>query len=141
MKQSLVDQIMYIDDIDFYAKFNGIKWTVAWKWKKEASVLRRWIEIYAIEERLRKSFEDEIREWINEGLLKESNGQETRLIPLMSVEQENKCKVRPVLDFRELNKYIHSHTGHSAVCQESIGRWRQMGSKLILLDLKYHLQL
>ena len=31
-------------------------------------------------------------------------------IPLMAVVQPNKDKVRPVMDFRELNEHLDSHT-------------------------------
>ena len=36
---------------------------------------------------------------------------ESRILSLMAVEQQAKGKVRPVLDFRELNEFVKCHTG------------------------------
>ena len=36
---------------------------------------------------------------------------ESGILPLMVVEQQTKGKVRPVLDFRELNESVECHTG------------------------------
>ena len=54
----------------------------------------------------------------------------------MAVVQENKGKVRPVLDYRELNEYVSSHTAESVVCGEAIRRWRQLGSNLKIVDMR-----
>ena len=40
----------------------------------------------------------------------------------MAVDQPNKGKVRLVLDYRELNDYVSSHTGNSVVSAEKLGR-------------------
>ena len=34
--------------------------------------------------------------------------------------QPNKGKIRPVLDFRELNQYVSSHTAESEVCSSKL---------------------
>ncbi|XP_043192569.1 uncharacterized protein LOC122365419 [Amphibalanus amphitrite] len=57
-------------------------------------------------------------------------------IPLMAVIQPNKDKVRPVMDFRELNEYLDSHTAAADVCSEKIREWRRFGRNVSLLDLK-----
>ena len=60
----------------------------------------------------------------------------------MAVMQSSKHKVRPVLDYRELNEHVSSHTGESVVCGEKLRKWRSMGSNVKLLDLrKAYLQL
>ena len=48
--------------------------------------------------------------WITRGWLKRCEDQNDRrgILPLMAVIQANKGKVRPVLDFRELNKHVES---------------------------------
>ncbi len=54
----------------------------------------------------------------------------------MAVKQENKRKVRPVLDYRELNEHILSFTGDSAVCEETLLRWRREGVNVQMFDLR-----
>ena len=43
-------------------------------------------------------------------------GEPKGLIPLMVIVQQNKSKVRPVLDFRELNGFIDVYTAKADVC-------------------------
>lgn len=57
-------------------------------------------------------------------------------IPLMAVVQQNKKKVRPVLDFRELNSYVDAHTAEADVCVEKLREWRRRGQKVALMDLR-----
>ena len=54
----------------------------------------------------------------------------------MAVLQEKKQKVRPVLDYRELNQYIDSYTADADVCAEKLRTWRRMGLEIAALDLK-----
>ena len=55
----------------------------------------------------------------------------------MAVVQENKKRVRPVLDFRELNEYVECHTGSEvAVCDETLRKWRRLPGNLKLVDLR-----
>ena len=64
------------------------------------------------------------------------------LIPLMVVNQTWKGKIRPVLDYRELNQYIKCHTADTSVCDDTLRRWRCAEGKLKLLDLeKAYLQI
>ena len=44
--------------------------------------------------------------WIEDNILQERTHQVGGVLPLMAVVQENKHKVRPVLDFRELNRAV-----------------------------------
>ena len=90
----------------------------------------------------KREFETEVAAWIKNGWLRPYDGACQGLIPLMAVIQHNKDKVRPVLDYRELNQYVSSHTGQSEVCGERLRNWRQMGANVKLLDLrKAYLQL
>ena len=57
------------------------------------------------------------------------------LIPLMAVLQAKKQKVRLVMDYRELNKYIDVHTANADVCVQKLREWRQKGSNVAVLDL------
>ena len=42
------------------------------------------------------------------------------IIPLMAVVQQNKKKIRPVLDYRELNQFVSSHAAESAICSDKV---------------------
>ena len=55
---------------------------------------------------------------------------------MLAVKQENKGKVRPVMDYRELNAFIKSHTGDSEACPETTRKWRSMGDRVGVVDLK-----
>ena len=63
---------------------------------------------------------------------------ESGILPLMAVEQETKGKVRPMLDFRELNESMECHTGDNVadVCGDVLGEWPQMEGEIALVDLK-----
>ena len=48
-------------------------------------------------------------------------------IPLMAVVKENKGKVRPLLDFREINSFVDTFTADADVRGETLRKKRQMG--------------
>lgn len=74
---------------------------------------------------LKKPFDDEIQSWIDEGILVPAPDEKVSgIIPLMAVEQTSKGKVRPVLDFKQLNKYVSCHTGRISICDEALRRYR-----------------
>ena len=54
----------------------------------------------------------------------------------MVIDQKNKWKVRPVLDYRELNAYVKTYTGDSDVCDRSTWHWQRFGERVAMLDLK-----
>ena len=130
-----------IEDRDFKAVFSNGIWTVEWKWKTEPPYLKNKTECYdrqMVAETVR-DFEKEVDTWIKEGILRPWNEHvETGIIPLMAVVQETKNKVRPVLDYRELNKSISSHTGGEFidVCSETLRKWRQEEGAGTIVDLK-----
>ncbi|KRZ83019.1 hypothetical protein T08_4308 [Trichinella sp. T8] len=44
--------------------------------------------------------------------------------------------LQPVMDFRELNSYIESHTADADVCSQKLREWRRQGVDVALIDLK-----
>ena len=47
-----------------------------------------------------------------------------------------------MLDFRELNQYVSSHTAESEVCSSKLRLWRKLGNNLAVIDLsKAYLQI
>jgi ribonuclease HI len=136
---SASEHVLEIEDPDFVAHFTQGRWVVRWKWKEgaEAPVLENNMAQYGMAEETLRQFNLEVEEWIRDGWLQPYNGKHDGLIPLMAVVQNNKgSKVRPVLDFRELNQYLSTHTGESEVCAEKLRKWRKMGTSLKLLDLR-----
>ena len=130
-----------IRDTDFLAKFDGEFWTVEWFWKnKKPPKLTNTIGLYnrGLEGRKKEQFEKAVDQWIEEGILMPWNGTvDNGILPLMAVEQPTKSKVRPVLDYRELNKEVECHTGDDVldVCSETLREWRQMEG-VTLVDLQ-----
>ena len=130
-----------IEDTDFYAKFNGEYWTVEWFWKnKKLPVLKNRIGLYikGLEGNKKEKFEKAVDQWIKEGFLTPWNGSvENGSLPLMAVEQPTKSKVRPVLEYRELNKGAECHTVDDVLlaCSETFREWRQIDG-LTLADIQ-----
>ena len=58
------------------------------------------------------------------------------LIPLMAIIQQNKDKVRPVMDFRELNSHVDAFTASADVCADKIREWRRLGNNVAIVDLR-----
>lgn len=127
-----------IVDQDFSVDFDGESWNAKWKWKEgglEPNLTNK-VSNYRIPEDIKDKFDTEIEEWIANGWLKKYHGSVSGIIPLMAVNQVNKGKVRPVLDYRELNQYVSAHTADSDVCGEKLRNWRKMGSNLSIVDLR-----
>ena len=129
-----------IDDKDFTARFDGERWKVEWFWKGERPVLKNHIGCYdhSLKGRVKEEFDREVERWIDEGILVPWEGDEEGVLPLMAVTQPTKSKVRPVLDFRELNSYVMCHTGDDVadVCGDTLRKWRRMRGALTIVDLK-----
>lgn len=134
--------VLHVEDTDFRDDFDGRRWVVSWKWKNEEPVLTNSCAEYGMDVESRCLFEAEIEQWIRDGWLEpyqyEVHGRIDGVIPLMAAKQPNKAKkIRPVLDYRELNESILSNPGNDvAVCQEKLRKWRMNGGKASLLDLK-----
>ena len=129
---------------DFTARFDPVErsWTVAWKWADGSGpeCLANSVSEYAVSAGARKEFDTELQSWIDSGWLvpysEELYGPPRGLIPLMAVVQNNKAKVRPVLDFRELNSHVTAHTADADVCAEELRKWRRHGANIAVVDLK-----
>ena len=91
---------------------------------------------YKVSEEDREEYFKELERWINNGWLVPVERNKNGIIPLMCVKQEAKGKVRPVLDFREVNKFIHSHTMDTIAVSESLRKWRKMSGNCKIIDLK-----
>ena len=131
-----------IEDKDFSAIFDGKKWIAKWVWKKVGPpVLRNRVPYYdnGLEGPKREAYEAEVERWIEDGILEPWEGEEPEgIIALMATEQPTKNKVRPVLDFRELNKYVECHTGDGVldVCSDRLREWRQIEGHASIVDLQ-----
>ena len=133
-----------IDEPDFRVLFDASEkaWTVTWKWSDdiEPDALRNRVTEYAIPTAARSSYEEEIQEWIANGWLEpyDDNKMEPPkgLIPLMAIVQQNKDKVRPVMDFRELNSHVDAFTANADVCADKIREWRRLGTNVAIVDLR-----
>ena len=132
---------MEIDRQDFKAFYSEKlrTWTVSWQWTEEPGELANKIAEYAVPPSIREAYESELQRWITEGWLipydEEKLGPAKGLIPLLAVAQSNKAKVRPVLDYRELNLHIDAYTADVDVCADKLREWRQKGVRTAMLDL------
>lgn len=91
----------------------------------------------------RSAFDSEMTSWLREGIIvkydQEKHGEIRRFLPMLSVRQEkgHETKVRPVFDYREMNKDISSHpAGATPLCAERLREWRQIGLKASIIDLR-----
>ena len=81
-------------------------------------------------------FNEKVEDWIAQGWLRPCVQPAHGVIPFLVVVQFNKDMVRPVMDFRELNKFVESFTGDSDVCGETMRKWRMMDGQPRVLDLR-----
>ena len=105
-------------DKDFEAYFDGHVWTVRYFWNELGEPrLKNVVGEYSnkLDEEKTKCYEAEIERWIKEEILIPWNSKGDGLLPLMAIEQQTKNKIRPVLDFRELNNHVKCHTGDDGV--------------------------
>ena len=136
------DRKMKIEDSDFTAEFDGHRWVVEWKWENGEPLLHNQCSQYAVPGEYKSEYEAELDQWVADGWLelydRHVHGDVTGVIPLMAANQPNKPKkVRPVMDYRELNRHVQSRPGQdTAVCQEKIREWRRQGTVASLLDLR-----
>ena len=75
---------------------------------------------------------------ISQSWLQQWNAPVKGIIPLLAVFQLTKNKVRPVINYSELNAFVKYHTSDEmvAVCGEKIRKWRQLHGELWLVNLK-----
>lgn len=128
---------------DFTASFEkeNKEWTIAWKWNGDSKpeTLVNKIAEYTIPIGIKNDYEKEIEGWIEKKWLQKyeakKHGPIKGLVPLMAVVQQNKGKVRPVLDFRELNSYIEAFTANTDACADKLRDWRRFGENVSIIDL------
>uniref|UniRef100_A0A5S6Q541 RNase H domain-containing protein n=1 Tax=Trichuris muris TaxID=70415 RepID=A0A5S6Q541_TRIMR len=133
-----------IDENDFVVTYNSVarSWTTAWKWANGNAplVLQNTKEEYPPAPTAKVAYEAELKTWIQHGWLVPYDakrlGPPKALIPLMAIVQRNKGKVRPVMDFRELNTHIAAFTADSEVCAQKLRDWRRQGANVSVLDLE-----
>ena len=135
---AVAQESLCLSDKDFEAVFVDGAWKVSWRWADGGEVprLSNWVSQYRMDPGIEEAFSEEIESWIAQGWLRTFEGEHDGLLPLMAVDQPNKGKVRPVLDYRELNEYVSSHTGNSVVCAEKLRNWRKFGRDVKVVDLK-----
>jgi len=133
-----------INEPDFHAKYDANKriWIASWKWSGDQPpvTLKNRLSEYPAPEQIREEYNRELQTWIQNGWLlpypADELGPPKGLIPLMAVLQENKQKVRPVMDYRELNEHVDAFTASADVCAHKLRDWRQQGSDVSVLDLR-----
>ena len=123
---------MKIIDDDFNATFDGIFWSVEWKWKEGEPSLSNNVAIYKIPKEAEDGFVSEIDSWVDESWLVETNDHVGPIVPLMVVIQPSKNKVRQVMDFIELTEFVNIH----CVCGDSLRSWRTKSFNPSMLDLR-----
>jgi hypothetical protein len=125
-----------IEDKDFTARFSNGVWTVLWKWVEGAPHLANRVPQYRVPPDAKAEFDAEVQDWITRGWLQPFEGECDGLIPLMAVVQVNQANVQPVMDYRELNQQVSSHTAHGVVCGAKLRAWRQLGENASIIDLR-----
>ncbi|CDW60330.1 BTB 2 and zf-CCHC domain containing protein [Trichuris trichiura] len=119
------------EEKDFAVTFDPVarSWTAAWKWSdgERPAVLKNYVKEYSPTAWAVAQYEKE---------LDNVRGPAKGLIPLMAIVQQKKGKVRPVLDFRELNAHIETYTAEADVCASKLREWRRQGVNVSLIDLK-----
>ena len=133
-----------VEGEDFEPVYDPVnnKWLAEWKWSEKVGPrdMQNRVGSYSVSSEYRAQYEEELKRWVDEGWLVPYDatelGEPKGLIPLMAVVQEKKQKVRPVMDYRELNEYIEAYTADADVCAEKLRSWRRMGVDVAALDLK-----
>ena len=125
-----------VEGPNFEARFADGYWTAHWDWSKEPD-LKQKVGQYAVSPQLSEEFKKGVQKWINHGWLKERKEPTARPpVPLMAVFQETKGKVRPVLDYREVNDSVHASGAEADVSAEKMREWRTFPENSATVDIK-----
>ena len=142
-RERLMCAAITLDEPDFHAKYETKRvWTTSWKWAGDQPPvsLKNRLSEYPAPKRLRGEYEQELLAWIQNGWLipypESELGPPKGLIPLMAILQESKQKVRPVMDYRELNEHVNAYTANADVCAQTMREWRRQGPKAAIVDLR-----
>ena len=84
-----------VNDKDFAARFDGIRWEVEWRWKGGPPKLNNKVDCYKMDATRKERFNAEIEKWISKGWLTPSEAPPHGFLAMMAVEQTSKGKVRP----------------------------------------------
>ena len=127
---------------NFSAWFADGFWTVKWDWRQEPA-LSQTIGQYAVAPGLKEDFERGVEKWIENGWLHErpeptlsTDAGRTPTVPLMAVHQPTKRKVRPVMDYREMNEYVEASGAEADVCADKLREWRQFPANSSTMDIR-----
>ena len=149
------DILLATDDGEVQWVASEQRWIVTWKWldgHEPVSPVGSGIGEYPrsnLTPDQEEMYLAAVDEWIANGWLvphdPDVHGQPACVLPLIPKTQEHKLStpVRPVLDYRELNKLLVSRPGRQApVCTETLRKWRvKGGTEYDLLDIsKAYLQ-
>ncbi|QQP49389.1 Putative LOC101234602 [Caligus rogercresseyi] len=133
---AILEKKVEVKGRNFRAHFDGNSWNTCWDWIRPPVILNK-VSQYSIPNPIRERFEGEVKRWIKSGWIIPCESRvEDGVIPLMAVVHEKKGKVRPVLDFREVNNFVECSGADADVCSEKLRSWRQWPSKCAMLDLK-----
>ena len=121
-----------IDEPDFSMTYDcwNKEWTASLKWANShsPSELSNSVQEYAVPCHARDAYKNEILQWQRNGWLlpysEKELGPPKGLILLMAGVQEQKQKVRPVLDFWELNSFVDAFTANAEVCAQKLREWQ-----------------
>ena len=94
------------------------------------------VDFYKMDEAVYPRFKSEVNRWIDNGWLVNTTCNEDGVIPLMAVVQEKKDKVRPVLDFQELNEFVECSGADADACDEKTEIMEAEIGNCALLDLR-----
>ena len=133
-----------LEQPDFHTKFDQCtkSWTVSCKWSGDQPPEKLYSRVpeYTITARANAEYDEELQNWIDNAWLvpypEDKLGPPKGLIPLMAVIQQNKQKVRLVLDYRELNDHVDPFTARADICTKKLREWRRAGSNVSMLDLR-----
>ena len=106
------------------------KLTASWEWVNghSPSKLNNSVQEYVVPCHTKYAYENEILQWQWNGWLlpysEEELGPPKGLISLIVVVQEQKQKVHPALDYRELNGFVDAFTANVEVFAQKLREWR-----------------
>ena len=112
--ETLICAAITLDGPDFHTEYDEGKriWTASWKWSCDQLpvFLKNRLSEYPTPKLLQGEYKQELQAWIQNGCLilypGDTLGPLKGLIPRMAIVQENKQKVRPVMDYREFNEHL-----------------------------------
>ena len=132
-----------VSDVDYGACFSRGVWEVEWRWREDRACLKTSFPHNVVSAEDIEEFDSEVTSWVDNGILimhdEEKHGPVRNFVPMLGIRQKkgDNSRVRPVLDYRDLNKSIKSNPGGSVpICADRIREWRQVGSECAVVDLK-----